>query len=229
MTRRGERGGIFFRLIGLIFFLGFLALLYFLRNPLMRFGGQLWVLNEPAIQADAIVVLGDDNYAGDRAAHAAELFRAGLAPQVVASGRFLRPDSNIADLIAHDLERDGVLPAAIVKFTHRAANTREEVEALRGLISARGWHRILVVTSNYHARRARFICNRVLPREITVQVSEAPDSEFDPSHWWQSRIGRKLLFNELVGYAVARWELRHQGPAASILFPTAPRSFVPLP
>ncbi|MBZ5698761.1 MAG: YdcF family protein [Acidobacteriia bacterium] len=213
--RRGEHGGIFFRLLALLVVLALLAFLYILRHPLMRLAGQLWVVNEPAVQADVILVLGDDNYAGDRAAHAAELYRAGLAPQVVASGRLLRPYAGIAEMIEHDLESHGVPAASIVKFSHRAANTREEAEALGGLVASRGWRRVLVVTSDYHARRARFIFDHVFPPGVIVRVSAAHDTEFDPSHWWETRLGQKLLLNEVLGYVVARWELRHRSPAAA--------------
>jgi uncharacterized SAM-binding protein YcdF (DUF218 family) len=207
-VRRGERGGIFSRLLSLLVLLAFLAFLYALRHPLMRVAGQLWVVNEPAAQADAIIVLGDDNYYGDRAAHAADLYRMGLAPVVIASGRYVRPYATIADMIEHDLESRGVQAASIVKFSHRAENTREEAEALTGLISSRGWKRVLVVTSNYHTRRTRFIYERVIPAGVSVHVSGAHDSEFDPSRWWETRAGQKLFFNEAVGYIVAWWELR---------------------
>jgi len=220
-VRRAEHGGIFFRLLALLVFLALLAFLYILRHPLMRLAGELWVVNEPAVQSDVILVLGDDNYAGDRAAHAAELYRAGLAPQVVASGRFLRPYAGIAEMIEHDLESHGVPAASIVKFSHRAANTREEAEALDELVTSRGWRRVLLVTSDYHARRARFIFSRVLPPGVTVRVSAAHDTEFDPSHWWETRLGQKILLNEVLGYVVARWELRHRSFAsadATLLF-----------
>ena len=213
--RRAEHGGIFFRLLTLLVFLALLAFLYILRHPLMRLAGQLWVVNEPAVQADVIVVLGDDNYAGDRAAHAAELYRAGLAPQVVASGRLLRPYAGIAEIIERDLESHGVPAASIVKFSHRAANTQEEAEALGGLVASRGWRRVLVVTSDYHARRARFIFDCVFPPGVTVRVSAAHDTEFDPSHWWETRLGQKIFLHEVLGYVVARWELRHRSPAAA--------------
>jgi uncharacterized SAM-binding protein YcdF (DUF218 family) len=212
--RRAERGGIFLRLISLLMFLAFLAIVYVVRHPLLRLAGQLWVLDEPAEHADVIVVLSDDNYNGDRAAHAADLYRAGIAPQIVASGRLLRPYAGVAEMMERDLESRGVPPTSIVKFTHRAANTREEAEALAGLVAGRGWKRVLVVTSNYHARRTRFIFGRVFRPSVTVGVSAARDSEFDPSHWWESRLGRKLFFNELLGYAVAWWELRGKAPAA---------------
>jgi uncharacterized SAM-binding protein YcdF (DUF218 family) len=209
-VRRGDRGGIFFRLLFLLLFFGFLALLYVVRHPLMRLAGQFWVVDEPAAQSDALIVLGDDNYAADRAFHAAELYREGVAPVVVASGRMLRQNVDMAEVMEHDLESFGVPATSIVKLRHRAENTREEaVEAAR-LIQTHGWKRVLVVTSNYHARRARFIYGRVLPSSVSLRVSGARDSEFDPSRWWQTRQGQKLFMSELAGYLVARWELRRR-------------------
>jgi len=212
--RRAERGGIITRLLSLILLLAFLAVVYVARHPLMRLAGEFWVLDEPAEHADVIVVLSDDNFNADRAAHAADLYRSGIAPQIVASGRLLRSYAGIGEIMEHDLESRGVPATAIVKFPHRSDNTREEAEALASFAAGRGWKRVLIVTSNYHARRARFIFGRVFRPGVTVRVSAARDSDFDPSHWWESRLGRKLFFNEVVGYAVAWWELRGKAPAA---------------
>jgi uncharacterized SAM-binding protein YcdF (DUF218 family) len=233
-VRRGEHGGIFFRLLFLLIFVAFLAGLYLLRRPLLRFTGEAWMVNDPVAKADVIIVLGDDNYAGDRAFHAADLYRTGLAPVVVASGRALRSYAGIAEMIQHDLESFGVPEAAIVKFPQRAANTREEAEALAPLISSRGWKRVLIVTSNYHARRARFIFERVLPAGVSVSVSGAHDSDFDPARWWETRQGQKLFLGELLGYAVAWWELRGRSatPAAEGLLSLSPGAIplrLPLP
>ena len=206
--KRREHGGIFLRLLFLLVFLGFLALLYVARRPLLRLAGEFWVVDEPAAQSDALIVLGDDNYAADRAFHAAELYREGVAHVVVASGRMLRQNVSIADVMEHDLESFGVPAASIVKLSHRAANTREEAVEDARLIQARGWKRVLVVTSNYHARRARFIYGRVLPSSVSLRVSGARDSEFDPDRWWETRQGQKLFMSELAGYLVAWWELR---------------------
>lgn len=213
--RRREHGGIFFRLLALIVFFALIAFIYVLRHPLMRFAGEFWEVNDPVVQADVIIVLGDDNYAADRSFHAAELYRTGLAPEVVASGRMLRAKTGIAEIMEGDLESFGVPAASIVPFSHRAENTIEEAQALAGLIARRGWKRILIVTSNYQARRARFIFERVLPTSISVQVNGAHDSEFDPSHWWETRVGQKLFLNEVLGYAVARWELRNHAAGTS--------------
>src|ERR1700722_7963737 len=109
--RRKDRGGIFFRLLLILLFIGFLALLFVARHPLMRFAGQFWVIDEPAAQSDAIVVLGDDNYAGDHPFHAAGLYREGVAPIVVVSGRLLRRNAGMAGGMQRGLEWVGVSSA----------------------------------------------------------------------------------------------------------------------
>ena len=208
-----ERGGIFFRLLFLLFFLCVVTVLYLARRPLMRFVGEFWVLDEPANQSDALIVLGDDNYAADRAFKAADLYRSGVAPLAVVSGRMLRANVSVADVMAHDLQSFGVPAPSILKLAHRAQNTQEEATEVARLIQNRGWKRVQVVTSNYHARRVRFIYQRVLPRGVTVHVSGARDSEFDPLHWWETRQGEKLFLSELAGYLVARWQLSGKAPS----------------
>lgn len=211
--RRAQAGGIFFKLLFLIFVFGFLAVVYFARHPLLRFAGEFWVIDEPSAPSDALIVLGDDNYTGDRAFHAAKLYREGVAPVVVASGRMLRKDVGLADVIEHDVQSFGVPDTAIIGLPHRAENTREEAEEVARLVRIRGWKRILVVTSSYHARRARFIYSRILPANITLRVAGARDSDFDPTRWWETRQGQKLFFTELAGYLVAAWELRSRPTA----------------
>ena len=206
--RRTEHGGIFFRFLFFLLFIALLAVVFAARHPLMRFAAETWVVDEPAAPSDAVIVLGDDNYAADRAFHAADLYRAGVAPLVVASGRYLRQNVSVADIMEHDLESFGVPAKSIVKLQHRADNTREEAVEAERLIRARGWKRIIVVTSNYHTRRARFIFERVLPAGVTLRVSAARDSEFDPTRWWETRQSQKLFMTELAGYVVAWWELR---------------------
>jgi uncharacterized SAM-binding protein YcdF (DUF218 family) len=215
-VNRGAHGGIFFRLLFLIFFFGFLGVLYVARHPLLRFAGEFWVVDEPAAPSDVLIVLGDDNYEADRAFHAAELYREKVAPVVVASGRMLRQNVSLADVMEHDLESFGVPATAIVKLAHRAENTREEATEAERLIVSRRWKRVIVVTSNYHARRARFIYERILPSDVTVHVSGARDSQFDPSTWWETRQGQKLFLSELAGYVVAWWELRGRSAPANV-------------
>ena len=213
---RNERGGILSRLLTILVLVCLLVALYALRHPILRVAGEFWVVEDSLAPSDAIIILSDDNYSGDRAARAAELYRMGLAPRIVASGTMLRPYAGIAELIQHDLESDGVPGSAIVLFPHRADDTREEAEALRALVAQRGWRRILVVTSNYHTRRARLIFNRVMPSDVTVRLAAARDSEYDPTVWWEHRLSIKLFFRETLGYVVAWWELRSRPAPAEL-------------
>jgi uncharacterized SAM-binding protein YcdF (DUF218 family) len=207
--RSGQRGGILSRMLALLLLCGFAGMLYLARYPLLRAAARFWIVQDRIEPADVIIVIGDDDFTADRAAEAATFFRSGWAPQVVASGRMLRPYASVADLMAQDLESRGVAASAIVRFSHRANNTLEEAEALRVLVTQKGWRRILLVTSNYHTRRARYIFRKVLPGNVSLEVASAADSEFEPATWWESRQGRKAFFLETVGYLVAVWELRH--------------------
>jgi len=207
---REPRGGIFLRSL---FFLGFLCLLfalYLVRRPLLRLVGSFWIVDETPTEADAIVMLGDDNFHADRATRAAQLYKAGWAPRVVASGRYLRPYASIAELEEHDLEDRGVPAASVVRFTQKAANTREELAALAELVSAHGWKKILLVTSNYHTRRSRYLAERQFPPGTTLRVIAAPDSDYDPQDWWRTRNGLKIFTHECVGMLVSIWEMRQR-------------------
>lgn len=204
----GQHGGIVFRFLSLVFLLAFLCGIYVIRHPLLRLAGSFWVVQDPLEHADAIVVLGDDNFAADRASRAAELFRAGWAPEVVAGGRMLRSYFSVAELIERDLESRGVPPSAVVRLDLQGNDSREDAEALRRLALERSWRRLLVVTTNYHTRRIRYIFRKIFRPDISVDVVGVDDASFDPDNWWKSIEGRELFWREALNYCVARWELR---------------------
>ena len=132
-----QRGGIIFRLLALMALCLFAGIVYLARHPLMQLAASFWIVQDRVTPADVIIVIGDDNFSADRATEAAALFKAGWAPLVVASGRMLRPYASLADLMAKDLESRGVPASAVVLFSHRATDTREEAEALRVLVAAK--------------------------------------------------------------------------------------------
>jgi len=207
--REPQRGGIIFKFLALCVMSALVFALYLARHPLLGLMGRALVLDDSPRASDAIVILGDDNYNGDRAARAAELMKAGWAPRVVASGRYLRPYASIAELEQHDLTDRGVPASAVVRFPQHADNTREECAAVSGLLASHGWKHVLLVTSNYHTRRADYICSRLLPRGTELRVVAAQDSEFRPDNWWETRKGLRIFFHEIGGFVVAFWEMRH--------------------
>ena len=119
--------------------------------------------------ADAIVVLGggvegpappritlDLSDAADRVLHAARLYRAGKAPVVLISGGaipWLGSDIPEAGSMQSLLEEWGV-PAASIISEAASRNTHENAVFTRQLLAERGLHRVLLVTSAMHMRRA---------------------------------------------------------------------------
>ena len=207
-SRTRELGRIFLNLLILLFFLLFCFVLYLVRRPLLRFTAESWIIEDPVDKADALIVLGDDNFYADRATRGVQLFREGKAPVVVASGRRLRPNAGYAELMEHDLVERGVPRDKIVRFAHDGDSTLEEAQALARLVKERKWRRVILVTSNYHTRRARYIYRRVFPQGMDVRVASARDGDFDPEHWWEKRKSLKELTREFAGMLVALWEVR---------------------
>jgi uncharacterized SAM-binding protein YcdF (DUF218 family) len=215
-SRWEQQGGIIARLIPVLLFILLCSGMYLARGPILRFVGESWIVEDQLERSDAIIVLSDDNFYADRATRAAELFRRDMAPEVVASGRRLRPFAGIAELMVHDLSERGVPKGKIEAFAHDANNTREEAQALAQLAARKKWRSVIVVTSNYHTRRVRYIYARVFPSTIRVQIASARDGDFDPEHWYRYRESIKKLTREMAGLAVAMWELRGQGKSSGV-------------
>src|SRR5262249_34009630 len=203
---RNQRGGIIATFVALLFLALLCLTIDLARHPLMRFAGEGLVVEDPLDKSDAIILLSDDNFYADRATRAAELFRQNLGPTVVASGIRLRPYAGISELMTHDLVERGVPKERIVPFPQDADNTREEALALKTLVTQKGWKSVVIVTSNYHTRRARYIFRKVFLPDIKIAMASARDADFDPSNWYQHRRAVKRFEREVLGLFVAHWE-----------------------
>jgi len=203
---RQQRGSIITTFVALLFLALLCLAIYLARHPLMRFAGEGLVVEDQLERSDAIILLSDDNFYADRATRAAELYRQNLAPTVVASGFRLRPYAGISELMTHDLVERGVPKERVVPFPQDADNTREEAEALKTLARQKGWKSVIIVTSNYHTRRARYIFRKVFPGDIKVAMASARDADFDPSNWYEQRRARQRFEHEVLGLFLAHWE-----------------------
>jgi len=122
--------------------------------------------------ADAVVVLGPGRD-GERLARAQELLDAQLADTLVVSmargGQRAATDAVCADEPA-EIE--------VICFTADPFNTRGEAQAIAQLSAARGWTKLLVVTSDYHVRRARLLFARCYDDSLAVVgASSGGDSD----------------------------------------------------
>jgi uncharacterized SAM-binding protein YcdF (DUF218 family) len=168
---------------------------WLLRLQIFTFLGNALVEDDGPATAQAAVVLGGDG-TGSRITKAAQLAQAGYVPLVLVSG----PKS----LLGHEsdgeieyAERNG-FPSSIfrgVYLPEKINSTRAETAFLGKYLRAHGIHSILLVTSNYHTRRAARMMRSQNP-SIRVRVVAAPDPDFTPDGWWRSREGQKTFFLE---------------------------------
>jgi uncharacterized SAM-binding protein YcdF (DUF218 family) len=206
-NRVRERGGLIVRLAGLVFLAIVALALFFSRFALMRMAGEWLVVSDALQPSNAIIVLSGDDVLGDRAARAAQLYKAGWARVVVASGSEIRPYLSEADLETRDLEGGGVPPGAIVPLRQQALYTLQESRDLLRLCRSEHWTKVIVVTSNFQTRRARYIFQHVFPPSIEVRVTPTNDVSFHPDTWWGTRQGMKTFARETAALCVAFWEL----------------------
>ncbi len=158
--------------------------------------------SDPPIRADVIVVLGGDFF-GNRILKAGELVRLGFATQALVSGPgevygLYEPDLEIAFAVQH-----GYPKSYFISFPVAARSTRTEADMVISELRQRHIHRIDVVTSNYHTRRAGRIFRSRAP-DLDIHMVAAPDRDFTPDGWWKTRDAQKVFLDEWLK-TVAQW------------------------
>jgi uncharacterized SAM-binding protein YcdF (DUF218 family) len=164
-------------------------------------GGYLVRAEEPA-PADIAVVPAGDGF-GNRILKAADLVRRGFTPRVLVSGPDGMYDSNEADLAIAYVVHRGNPPAWFIRFPIKAYSTREEARLIVPELRRLGVRRVLLVTSDYHTRRAGAIYRAAAP-EIEFRVVAAPDRFFRSGEWWRTREGQKRFVLEWMK-TIAGW------------------------
>jgi len=188
--------------------LWFLIALVAVLLPLLRWGGYLLVAsNSFPTHAQAAVVL-QGSVLGEmaRTAGAVRLLNQGTVDQVLSSvPRWGYWGQSVPDAARGYLEKNyGSETAGHFVFCETGPDvnsTQEEAEALIGCVHQRGWQSIIVVTSNYHTRRAGWIWRNLLRRTqppINLGIDGVPDPEFQPQGWWRNRLYAKTWFYEFT-------------------------------
>jgi uncharacterized SAM-binding protein YcdF (DUF218 family) len=164
--------------------------------------GDALVESQDAEKSDAILVLAGDNR-GRRIVKACELARAGYAPVILVSGPMELYGVNEADLAIRYAVSQGCPERILNPLYTKALSTAEESMAIRDELKRRNVRSLLIVTSNYHTRRAGSIFRGTLPN-ISVRMIAAPDRYFEANTWWTTREGQKTFFLE-ASKTLAGW------------------------
>ncbi len=181
---------------------------------ILPFVGRFLYTEDPLQRADAIYVLAGT--LAERPLEAFDLYRAGYAPLIVLS-REARDGGQLAlarrgidapdnaDAARALLERLGVPAAGIIVLPNFNDSTADEAASLRGLVRNRRWHRVILVTSKMHTRRARMAMTRELAGlDVEVIARGSRYDLADPAHWWRRRGDARFVLWETEKY-VAYW------------------------
>lgn len=184
-----------FRILALvviaIVFLGFVF-----HNAVLAALGSYLVRAEAPQKADIALVLAGDS-AGNRILTAAQLVRRGYVTRVLVSGPSGVYGFHECDLAIPFAVKAGYPESYFVHFENDARSTQQEARDAIERLHQMGAHKILLVTSDYHTRRAGGIYRSAAP-DLQFIVIAAPDKEFSPDGWWHTRDGKKTAFNEWV-------------------------------
>ncbi len=181
-------------LVPLVFLLLVVAVVWAQRERLLSMAGTSLVLAGEPRRADAIVVLAG-GLQGERILKAAELLRAGLAPRVLVSDAipiYEQPECRLAVAMA---VRRGAPEEAFECVAPGVRSTREEARAIVPVLRSRGVRAYLLVTTEFHTRRAALLFRREAPDLEVIPV--ASDSvDFPIARWYAHREGRKTVLLE---------------------------------
>jgi uncharacterized SAM-binding protein YcdF (DUF218 family) len=180
-------------------------LVWLFRAPILTGVAEVLIVNDEPHPADIIFLLnGDFN---TRPFKAAELYKQGLAPLVVIARSEDLPAvkagllPNDTDVSVGVLKKAGVPSDKIVvlPFTGGVTSTFDEATALHRYMETTHISRVILVTSSFHTRRAKWIFNReLIGLPVTLEMVAVPYSSFDQTNWWKNESGLITLDNEYI-------------------------------
>jgi len=196
--------GVLLVLVGLVFLF---------RTQLLTGAAEYLVVDDPLRPAEMIFLLNGDY--NTRPFRASQLYQQGLAPQiVVAQAEGLPAETlglvqNETEISVAVMEKLGVPADRIVVLPGPVTSTYDEARALRQYVQDNSIHSVLLLTSAFHTRRARWIVAKELAGlPVSLEVSAVPYGGFDAMDWWHSEGGLIALNNEYIKLVYYYWKYR---------------------
>lgn len=155
-------------------------------------------VSEPPEHVDVVVSLGSNM---GRVAKAAQLFEQGLASEIVISGRPSYLEEQIAFLEGRGVARDRIRTVVL------ARNTWTEAGRVMALLNEGGARSAMIVTNDYHTRRARATYERRQTESYVPLVFVAADRRVRPDAWWKKPGVRWMILREYakLGFYLVRY------------------------
>ncbi|HEV2498132.1 MAG TPA: ElyC/SanA/YdcF family protein [Terriglobia bacterium] len=170
----------------------------------LRFGGELLVRSGPLPAHAQVAVALNGSIAGvlARTSEAVRLLKSGIVDNVIVS---IPPKGYWGESIpaeANDYFTKHFGPAVAARIFYcvsSADSTIEEAHAIEECLKAIGWTSVVIVTSNFHSRRAGRIWRAELAKAnspVKLNVDGVADGSFEPRGWWRKRVYAKTWLLE---------------------------------
>jgi hypothetical protein len=173
------------------------VLLMTLAGILLHSAGTFLILDNPARSDIAVVLSGDINDA--RFLHALSLLRNGYTQELILDApdwiEYGRPRSDLAREYIKTIAPENASHIHVCSFS--GDSTVLELSEVSKCVHtvAPGAKTAILVTSDYHTRRALSIAQHVLP-EYRWSVAAAPDARIFGAAWWHRREWAKTTLTE---------------------------------
>jgi uncharacterized SAM-binding protein YcdF (DUF218 family) len=105
--------------------------------------------------------------------------------------------------ILKELKWVGPVDDSHIILENVSTNTIENAEQVNRYVLDQGLKSVLLVTSVYHVRRAYYIFEKVLPRDVQIEVSWFEHGPFDQEVWWTRWTGISVTVTEFFKFFYA--------------------------
>jgi uncharacterized SAM-binding protein YcdF (DUF218 family) len=177
-----------------------LATLVLAREPILLGVGDFLIVKDNLQPADLIHVLGGDV---DRIDYGIQLYKQGYAKKLfLTGGRIEIPlvNTTYSRLSKEYAVANGVRPEALLPLESQATSTYEEaLELKRFLDSGAPIRSIIIVSSPYHLRRARWAFKKVLDDRAVLRFAPVPfEMARNKRRWWTDEESLRIVVEEYL-------------------------------
>ncbi len=147
-------------------------------------------------KSDAIVAISGGE-TDSRTLEAIRLYQDGWAPHIIFSGAALDPHSPSNARAMRQIALDHNVPASAIMLDETSINTDQNAIGVSNLVKKGHYHKVILVTSPYHQRRASTAFRAALDRDVVVLNHSTTDKSWRRANWWATDYSRSLTFSEL--------------------------------
>jgi len=181
---------------------------------------SLLVQDTPKARARWTLVLAGEGTDAERTIMGLNLIKEGRSDSLLVSGTPVVADLFTSSVLLSGLPQETETRRRVLEAHHGSHSTTQEAQVLIPALQGLGADTVLLVTSDFHTRRAAAIFKAIAPKGMVFLPVSARNTEF--SSGWDSREGAKLWLLEwsktLWWNLVDRWSsLPLQPQAASLL------------